>query len=40
MPRLDELAQACYRWLSLDEIEVDLQSSASEIEGLLKGLVT
>ena len=40
MPRLDELAQACYPALLLHKIKVDLQSFAGEITGLLNGLVT
>lgn len=39
MPRLDELAQACYPALPFKEIEVDLQSFAGEIVGVLKELV-
>ena len=40
MPRLDELAGACYSRLLLYEIKVDLQLFAGKITGLLKGLVT
>ena len=39
MPRLDELAGACYPALLLHEIKVDLQSFAGEIVGLLKEVV-